>query len=180
MASQVVCPHCGNLAPLTETRQLKKHSKLCSTTGGIIGLQILGIAKGSSRQQIQSAYRRRTQMMHPDKPQGDRAAFEKLTEAHDRLLQVYDSQISHNHRERAQVVLRVMTDVKKDSWQEWLRRGTVQPICDDQMEKLQRVHVAGRRFCPLLDLTRRFENDVCRALTWHSVLEVQGPLSAFK
>ena len=68
------------------------------------------------------AYRRRAVDLHPDKPQGDRAAFERLTEAHDRLLQVYDSQISHDHRERAQVVLRVMTDVKKDSWQEWLRR----------------------------------------------------------
>jgi len=126
---------------------------------------MLGIARGSSRQQIQSAYRRRALDLHPDKPRGDRAQFEKLTEAHDRLLQGCDGHISHDHRERAQVVVRVMTDVKKDSWQERLRqeesatlaamkallegraptvaKGTVQPICDEQVEKPQRVTIKG-------------------------------------
>eukprot|EP00434_Breviolum_minutum_P025203 symbB.v1.2.022263.t1/scaffold1971.1/size94200/1 len=166
---QVVCPHCGNLAPLTETPQLKRLRRSIASCAPppaeLSDWQILGIAKGSSRQQIQSAYRRRALDLHPDKPQGDRAAFEKLTEAHDRLLQGCDSHISHDHRERAQVVLRVMTDVKKDSWQERLRqeesatleamkallqgrappvaKGTVQPICDEQVEKPQRVTIKG-------------------------------------
>jgi len=157
------------LAPLTETPQLKRLRRSIASCAPppaeLSDWQILQIAKGSSRQQIQSAYRRRALDLHPDKPQGDRAAFEKLTEAHDRLLQGCDSHISHDHRERAQVVLRVMTDVKKDSWQERLReeesatlaamkallegraptmaKGIVQPICDGQVEKPQRVTIKG-------------------------------------
>lgn len=173
---QVVCPHCGKLASLSETPQLKRLKRSVAPPPlELSDWEILGIAKGSSRQQIQSAYRRKALGLHPDKPQGDRAAFERLTEAHDRLIsferlrsfcgECGDHKITHDHQVRAQVVMRIMTDVKKGSWQERLRqeesatlaalkalledraptvaKGTIQPICDDRAEMPQRVTIKG-------------------------------------
>ena len=46
---------------------------------------VLGITKSASQSEIQKAYRRRCILTHPDKTQGDRSAFDKVSEAYDVL-----------------------------------------------------------------------------------------------
>ena len=46
---------------------------------------VLGITKSATQSEIQKAYRRRCVLTHPDKTQGDRSAFDKVSEAYDVL-----------------------------------------------------------------------------------------------
>lgn len=57
--------------------------------------QVLGVATTATDRQIQKAYRKRVQKVHPDKTGGDRRAFDKVAEAYEVLSdetkrQVYD------------------------------------------------------------------------------------------
>ena len=46
---------------------------------------VLGITKSATQTEIQKAYRRRCVLTHPDKTNGDRSAFDKVSEAYDIL-----------------------------------------------------------------------------------------------